>query len=91
MPTKPRPADAGKLNNSSQYRAPHPGASRVPPAVGINAAARAVTDIRGDRIGSYCRVFERYLAVDRLGRPIGQFETEQAAYDAISAVAGGGR
>jgi len=55
----------------------------------IEAAARAVCDSRGDRIGSYRRVFDRWLAVDRLGRPIGQFATEQAAYDAISAAAGG--
>jgi hypothetical protein len=52
---------------------------------GIDAAARAVCDHRGDRLGSYKRIFDRWLAVDRLGRPIGQFETEQAAYDAVSA------
>ena len=66
------------------------GQVRGKAAVGIEAAARAVCDSRGDRIGSYRRCFDRWIAVDRLGRPIGQFQTEQAAYDAISA-AGGGR
>jgi hypothetical protein len=55
------------------------------------AAARAVCDSRGDRLGSYKRVFDRWLAVDRLGKPIGQFSSEFEAVDAISAAAGGSR
>jgi hypothetical protein len=61
------------------------------PATGIGAAARAVCDGHGDRIGSYRRCFDRWIAVDRLGRPIGQLNTELEAQDAISAAAGGGR
>jgi hypothetical protein len=64
------------------------GQVRSKPAGGI--AARAVCDHRGDRLGSYKRCFDRWAAFDRLGRPIGQYESEQAAYDAVSA-AGGGR
>ena len=48
------------------------------------AAARAIYDGR-ERLGSYRRFGDRWLAVDRLGKPLGQFETELAAQAAISA------
>jgi hypothetical protein len=49
----------------------------------VDAAARAVYDGQ-DRIGSYKRIFDRWVAVDRLGRPIGQFSNELEAQDAIT-------
>jgi hypothetical protein len=60
------------------------GQVRRKPAVGIEAAARAVYSGQ-DRLGSYRRCFDRWIAVDRLGRPIGQFATELEAQDAICA------
>jgi hypothetical protein len=56
---------------------------------GINTdAARAVCDSRGDRLGSYKRILDRWIAVDRRGRPIGQYASELEAQDAISTAAG---
>ena len=48
-----------------------------------STAARSVYSGR-DRLGSYRRFGDRWLAVDRLGRPLGQFDTELEAQAAIS-------
>src|SRR5262245_3520498 len=72
---------------SKKYRAPFPGAARVHSRVDDSAAARSIYHGR-DRVGSYRRLGDCWLAVDRLGRPLGQFESEHAAVDAISARGG---
>ena len=63
------------------------GQVRIKPAVGIDAAARAVYSGQ-DRLGSYRRSFDHWIAVDRLGHPLGQYATELEAQDAITAAAG---
>jgi hypothetical protein len=67
-------------------RAPNPGSSRVPPSIATDLAAISVYSGR-DRLGVYRRIAGRILAVDRLGRPIGQYSTEIEAQNAISAAA----
>ena len=60
-----------------------PGPTRASAPLDISSATRSIYDGR-DRLGSYRRVVDRWLAVDRLGRPLGQFDTELQAQDAIS-------
>jgi hypothetical protein len=72
---------------SKNYRAPHPGSSRVSPPVDDSRARRAVYSGR-DLLGSYRRFRDRWLAIDRLGKPLGQYATETEAANAISAAAG---
>ena len=72
---------------SDQYRAPKPGASRVAPRVNDSGAAKAVY-ISRDRLGSYRRVGGMWVAIDRLGRPLGQFDSEFEAEAAISSSVG---
>jgi hypothetical protein len=79
--TKAHAATVRKLAN--KYRAPNPGSSRVHPPVAAEAAARAIYDGR-ERLGSYRRFGDRWLAVDRLGKPLGQYDSELEAQDAIS-------
>jgi hypothetical protein len=76
-------------HNSKKYQAPVPGAARVNRKIDSSAASRSIYDGR-DRLGSYRRVFDRWIAVDRMGEPIGQFDSEVEASNAIWA-AGAGR
>ncbi len=80
MPSIPQRAIARK----PKYRAPNPG-TRVRHAVDAGAASRAIYDGR-DRLGSYRTVGEHWVATDRLGKPIGEFDSELAAVDAVLAV-----
>jgi hypothetical protein len=79
-------AARGKTSRHLRFKAPNPGASRVHP-VESSSAARSVYDGR-ERLGSYRQIADRWVAVDRLGRPLGQFDTELEAQAAISAAAG---
>jgi hypothetical protein len=63
-------------------KAPHPGASRVEPAVDYSSASRSVYNGR-ERLGSYRLALGRFHAVDRLGRRLGQFDSEIEAQIAI--------
>ena len=69
-------------HNSRKYQAPVPGAARVDRNIDSSGASRSIYDGR-ERLGSYRRVAGRWLAVDRLGRPLGEFESEPQAQDAI--------
>ena len=79
-------AARGKTSRHLKFKAPNPGASLVQP-VESSSAARSVYDGR-ERLGSYRQIAERWVAVDRLGRPLGQFDTELEAQAIISAAAG---
>ena len=85
-PARRKPVAVG----SQKYRAPHPGASKVPAALDTSSAARAVY-VGRDRLGSYHRAGGAWVAEDRLGRPLGRFSDEFAAANAIIATARGGR
>ena len=65
-----------KPRNTPKYSGP----------VNLTSAARSVYDGR-DRLGSYRCCAGRWIAVDRLSRPLGSYDTEIEARAAISAVA----
>ena len=66
-----------------KYQAPAPGFSRTIP-VDTSEAARSIYDGR-DRLGSYRSSMGRWIAVDRLNRPLGSFDTEHEARLAVYA------
>jgi hypothetical protein len=70
--------------NPPRNRAPHPGASRVPAKLDTSTAARSVY-VGRDRLGTYRRAGDTWVAEDRLGRPLGRFDTEIEAANAVSA------
>jgi hypothetical protein len=93
MPTKARlprarlennsadfPENADELNNSQNF-VNH----RFRPVP--SSTARAVYSGQ-DRLGSYARFGDVWVAVDRLGKPVGRFPTELEAQNAISARGG---
>jgi hypothetical protein len=67
---------------SNIYRAPAPGFSRVATPVDSSQASRSIYDGQ-HRLGSYRNCAGRWVAVDRLNRPIGSFDTEAEARLAI--------
>jgi hypothetical protein len=54
---------------------------------GIRAASIAITDRQGDRLGSYRLSVDGWVAVGRRGQPLGTFESEIDAVDAIMSAA----
>ena len=53
-----------------------------------SAVGYALTDDCGHRLGSYRRTDDSFVAFDRLGRPLGAFETEVDCVHAIERAAG---
>jgi hypothetical protein len=87
MPLSHDAAPSRKTSRPRNFKAPHPGWSRIEPPVDSSGASRSIYDGR-DRLGSYRCCMSRWIAVDRLNRPIGSFDSEHEARLAIYAAGG---